>query len=282
MGNKIFESILTEKIDIFKTAFEKTSTDLFWDEDNKKLIHPGEYGMYREEICKEFLRIVTPHRLDIGNGFLINSQNEISTQCDIIIYDSRNTARIENSTRQRFFPVETTVGIGEIKSTLSKYEFGLALNKLAQNKSLREKIQNPASAIGKSFSSFSPTSVHTDALFSFLICKKLDFDTKNLAFEINEFYNEEIKDYQKHNLILSLEDGICAYYDDRGKTIMYPYMSGKKLMNRFVKPGDNPYCHFDFFASYYFIGISSVTTYFPEITDYLGRWTGGWNNDEKY
>src|ERR1700748_1622761 len=118
MSNKIFQSILDEKIEFFKFAFQQTSKNIFWDEAKKQLIHPGEYGMYREAVCKDLLRLFIPGRLDIGNGFLINDVGDISTQCDIIVYDKNATPLIENTERQRFYPVETVSSIGEIKSDL--------------------------------------------------------------------------------------------------------------------------------------------------------------------
>ncbi|MBK8982893.1 MAG: hypothetical protein IPM38_11365 [Ignavibacteria bacterium] len=53
MSNKIFESILDEKISFFKFTFEQTAKNIFI-EDGGKLIHPGEYGTYRENACKDF------------------------------------------------------------------------------------------------------------------------------------------------------------------------------------------------------------------------------------
>ena len=281
MGNKILQSILDEKIENFRLAFEKTSKDLFWNEEDKKLIHPGEYGTYRESVCKDFLRMLTPHRLDISTGFLINDSEEISTQCDIIIYDAQSAALIENSDRQRFFPVETTVGIGEIKSNLSKAEFKLAINKLANNKRMREKIKDPVPIKREHSGSFSPSTYHYDSIFSFLICKKFDFNIDNLCNDLNSYYNPDIQPWQKHNLILSMEDGLYAYYDENDKTMMFPIHRGKTLKNRFVKPDGNRNCHFNYFSSYFFLAMSSISIYYPEITNYITEWTGGLVQNEK-
>lgn len=50
MGNKILQAILDEKIELFRLSFEKTSKRIFWDENKTKLVHPSEYGFYREAI----------------------------------------------------------------------------------------------------------------------------------------------------------------------------------------------------------------------------------------
>lgn len=46
----------------------------------------------------------------------MNSENKISTQCDIIIYDINH--KTEN---QKFFPIETVIAVGEIKSDLHSF-----------------------------------------------------------------------------------------------------------------------------------------------------------------
>ncbi|MEN6453333.1 MAG: DUF6602 domain-containing protein [Prolixibacteraceae bacterium] len=279
MSNKIFQSILDEKIENFRLAFGQTSKELFWNEEEKKLIHPDEFGMYRESVCKDFLRLLTPRRLEIASGFLINDSEEISTQCDIIIYDAQSTALIENSDRQKFFPVETTVGIGEIKSNLSISDFRIALNKLAKNKIMREKMKTPVSIKRESLGEFSPSSYHYDSIFSFLICKKLDFNIESLCNDLNSYYDSDIKPWQRHNLILSIENGLFAYYDENDKTMMFPIHRGKELKNRYVKPDSNINCHFYYFASYFFLAMSSISIYYPEITNYIDKWTGGLNYD---
>jgi len=47
MANKIFENLLIEQINIFKESFTNISKDIFSD-NSGKLIHPGEFGTYRE------------------------------------------------------------------------------------------------------------------------------------------------------------------------------------------------------------------------------------------
>src|SRR5689334_11795896 len=103
----IFETLLTEQFERFKTAFSDTSRKLFYDQKSGTLIHPGEFGTYREGVAKDFLRFFIPDRLSIGQGFVINSYNDVSAQCDLIVFDRNSTPLVQASERQRFFPVET-------------------------------------------------------------------------------------------------------------------------------------------------------------------------------
>ena len=91
MSSKIFESLLKEKIDIFRSSFSATAKDFFYDEKKKRIFHNCEFGTYRETIVRDFLKFIVPGALDISTGFLISSLDDISTQCDIVIFDSKMT-----------------------------------------------------------------------------------------------------------------------------------------------------------------------------------------------
>ncbi len=237
--------------------------------------------MYRESICKDFLRLFIPMRLDIGNGFLINTADEISTQCDIVIYDRNNTPLIENNERQRFFPVETVSAIGEIKSNLDREDLKLALNKLARNKKLRDSIDSPKVIKRTHDGRFDPENYCYDSMFSFLICNKLNFSIEKLVNEIDSFYEADIKPWHKHNLILSVEDGLLAYVDSNKKTFMYPNLTKEVFKNRFLKH-TNSNIHFYVACSYIFMGTTSNSIYYPDMISYLkGYAVDGVNTDQQ-
>jgi len=278
--NNVFETLLLEHIERFRNSFSDVSKQLFFTKEGI-LIHPGEYGMYREAICKDFIRLVIPSTLDIEQGFIINTSNEISYQCDIIVYDSKSTPLIQTKERQRFFPVETVCAVGEVKSILTKDKFEIALNNLSTIKKMREKIKNPAILKRQEPGNFNPQEYPYDQVFTFLICQKLDFDLNNIAYNINSSYEQNLPYRHRHNLILSLEDGILLYHDKNTKSLMYPRFRGDDLKNRFVTPGSNSFSHYKLFASYIFLHTSSATILYPELSDYMGTITGGWNHDEE-
>lgn len=259
-----------EQIEIFRNSFSNVSKRLFYDEVQGKLIHPGEYGLYREAIVKDFLKFIVPLNLDISQGFVINSNNDISTQCDIVVYDSRVTPLIQSESRQRFFPVETVCAVGEIKSNLSKQDFKIAINKLTKVKRQRENL-NTKTLIRKVFpGEYNPEFCPYDQLFTFLICQKLDFDLQNIVTDINNLYSSDLTYRYRHNLVLSLEDGLLLYYDPKERRpMMYPTLGYECLKNRLVKPSSNQLIHYKLFATYIFMGISRTTILFPEMADYI-------------
>ncbi|HNO24668.1 MAG TPA: hypothetical protein PKK94_16945, partial [Leptospiraceae bacterium] len=127
---------------------------------------------------------------------------------------------------------------------------------------------------------YEPESYHYDQLFSFLICEKLDFDFVNLVNEFDSIY-KGIKVTHRHNMILSINDGLFLYYDKNAKTMMYPFHNNAKLLNRIVKPESDKYCFLKLFSSYMFLGTSSTTILYPELSQYMGSISGGLNIDEK-
>ena len=207
MSNRIFEQLMIEEIEIFKNSFSNVSKELFTSANNDRLFHCGEFGMYREAITRKFLKSFTPSYLDVDQGFVINSNEDVSTQCDIVIYDTRYTPLLKNKELQRFFPVETVCAVGEVKSNLEFNDFKIALLKLAKTKKISEYISSPSIIYRSMPGEFSPQKNPYDLITTFLICQKLDFDIKRIV----EVYENDIDVRHRHNLILSIEDGLILY-----------------------------------------------------------------------
>lgn len=279
--NKVFDTLLREKIQQFREAFSKNASLVFVDENTGRLRHPGEFGTYRENICKDFIRPFIPGKFDISSGFLMSTQNEISTQCDIVIYDKDSTPLIQNNELQRFFPHETVCAIGEVKSVLKKKDLLDALLKLAKIKKIR--LTNGTNTIlhrdrAISHLPLSPAKLPYDNIFSFLICEKLGFDILKEGLDLLfSKYEPEFPPYLRHNLILSIQDGLFGYVDHNGKTMMYPFVNNMSLKNRLVAPAEDQDIHFRFFASYLFMATTASTVLFPDMVDYMSPTSGGIN-----
>lgn len=201
MPSDIFKTLIEREIDIFAATFSQDSKSLFKDSNNK-LIHPGEYGMYRERCLKNILQKALPKKYSISDGFIITSLNSVSTQCDLLIHDSQVQPIIDNNLA-KFFPVEEIYGIIEVKSDLSKTDFIAALRKLAATKKLQDQKYTDGSFHNKiHFLNF-------DYIPSFLVCNKLNFDVTTIDFE--EIYCDIDRKYW-HSMILSLENGTSVYH----------------------------------------------------------------------
>lgn len=212
----------------------------------------------------------------------MNNSDEISTECDIVIYDSTSTPLIQSSEFQRFYPLETVCAVGEVKSVLSKQKFKEALNKLSQVKRMRENISDPVILKRDFPGNYAPQNNPYDQIFTFLICQKLDFDLNQITTEINQLYERNTPYRYRHNLILSVEDGIILlYYDENYKSFMYPTIGSRQLKNRLRASDENsPFAAFKLFTSYIFMGTSSATILYPDLTNYMGLSVGGLEQNE--
>lgn len=270
MAKTTIEKIIEGKILDFKTNFISTSRNIFSDEDS--LIHSGEFGVNRENIVKEFLtHFVTPE-YNIGTGFITSSKGNNSHQCDIIISHKAHTPLIKDTNNTQFFTAESVVGIGEIKSVLTKSKLKEALVKLSSAKELRHLSTDENSSIVKKRLPNKIT--HYDLPISFLICEKLDFNLSNLVSELNDLYGDT-KAIYKHNFLLSLSDGLFTYYTNTANggssTIQYPVLNDVELKNLLIEGEVNN--AIKIFASFLGFSIQNVTVFEPYLIEYLKDFT---------
>ncbi|WP_138927883.1 DUF6602 domain-containing protein [Verminephrobacter aporrectodeae] len=262
MASTIFNALLREQVDVFRAAFSKTATDVFYDPVEKKLRHAGEYGVFRESIVRDFMKFLVPRNLDMSSGFVITAKDSVSTQVDVVVFDAGTTPLYIGGDRQRFFPVESVFCIGEVKSNLKKNALKDALNKLAAVKRLSEEMLHPSR---KFDSKMDPR----DLMPSFLICQKFDFDHTRLEHELDEMYGKDIEHRHKHNFILSIDDGLLCYVSDNFH-LPYPAMALQNKKHRFLLPGESQYAHFNTFSTFMYMVTITRSRYIPSLSDYLG------------
>ncbi len=271
--NDIFDKLIKSKIEQFKDDYINLSRQIFVNKEGT-LIHPGEFGMYREKIIRDFLAPFLPARLAISSGFVITAANNISTQCDIIIYDREYTPIIENG-EQRFFPIESVVGVIEVKSNLNKSTLKEALRKLSSIKNLKNDIENNPYIFKayKEDSSFNAKNKVRDQMATFLICESIDMDVEK---DLDTFFKDTYKDIDKslfHNMILDINNG-CFLYFDGSRPMYHAYYDYTKpsFKNEYIFPHESGYSkeHILLFLNYFYMVISSVSIMNLEITKYLG------------
>lgn len=227
--NEIIRNLTIENFLNLKASYV-TSKKIFWDEKKNQLVHPGEYGSYRERLVKRWLRIYVPKKFEISSGFLINSENKISTQCDIIIYDRDNTPQIQTIDDQVFFPIETVAIVGEIKSDIkSAKDLNTYLEKLSEVKKLRDDVQKPKPYFRAFSGDYNPAAIPYDNIFTFIICNKLNLDLTNNPI------NYECDPRNKHNAILSLHDGLIRYESKNGFPHTIPFLREEVFSENFCR-----------------------------------------------
>jgi hypothetical protein len=99
---------------------------------NASYPHPGELGVDREEIIRRFLQAYLPKRFEVSSGLAFDSKGNISQQLDIVISNSLVCPRFETQAGTRFYPCESVVAVGQVKSSLrTRDEFRSAMANLA-------------------------------------------------------------------------------------------------------------------------------------------------------
>jgi hypothetical protein len=268
MSSKFIQALTAERIERLKAAFA-TSHDVYWDADEGELIHSGEYGLFRERAITDLLRLYTPQEFGIGSGFVITSQGGISTQCDVVIYDRAKTPGIVTDSHQSFYPVETVLAVGEVKSDVnSRPELIVDLEKLARTKAMREQIRSPRIYRRCAQDDYNPRLIPTDHMFTFLICNRLKFKpaANSLA------YTEETAPRHYHNLVLSIHDGLYCYtaLSDASVAVEYPIMGARTCPPRWVPANtDRVPEHFCCFLSWLYSAMTLATLLEPDMSYYL-------------
>ena len=267
MSSSVLQALTAERIERLKLSFS-SSRSAFWDEEKKKLLHAGEYGVYRERAVQELLRLYIPGELEIGTGFVITSKGSVSTQCDLIVYDASKTPRIVTDSHQAFFPVESVLAVGEVKSDIdSANELNEHLEKLAAIKKLREEIANPSPYRSYKNEGFMPHVKPFDQMFTFLICNKLKFHPK----ASNISYSADIEPRFQHNVVISIQDGGYFYHTDDGPpNYYYPATGTKTHSHNWVSATEEeiPF-HFRLFLAGFYNAMILVTLLEPDMALYL-------------
>ena len=281
MANKIIDELIEERIDIFRSAFAQRAKVLFHDDEKpNKLRHPGEFGTYREGITRDFLQSFLPQRLAIDTGFIVNALGETSGQIDLVIYDPSLTPPLESKNRQRFFPVETVITAGEVKSDVDKGQFKDGLIRLAKVKEMRSNLPNEASAAVRwhelARHEYDPEGIPFDQVFTFLICNRIKFSLRhdlNFPSILDEIY-ESVAYEHRHSSVLSIEDGLLHYIfefpEGEFADCAFPVQPIRKIPNRnkWVHGHNDDYAHFKFFSTGLFLHAVHCTVGYVNLLEY--------------
>ena len=146
--------------------------------------HSGEKGTLIEQQFRSHLTQILPEKIGVSHGFVIDSNDEISKQMDIILYDKLNTPRIYSSDNAQIFPVEATYACGEIKTNLNANALKDSFEKCLSYKRLcRKAYIQQTTPITRTYTLFGSKYNHWQSIFFCLavnsICSDVLQDTYN-------------------------------------------------------------------------------------------------------
>lgn len=138
---KIFEALSLE----LTAKFQKSM----------QIKHNGGKGDNREDAFVDFLSDYLPKKYGTGRGEVISSNNDISGELDIVIYDNDHCPLLLKSPSHSLYPIESVYGAISMKSHLDSEELNdayqniVSLKKIASNHSFSHS-PNPGMEVGLS------------------------------------------------------------------------------------------------------------------------------------
>ena len=143
--------------------------------------HAPSIGFGNEEILRNFLKTHIPERFAVGTGFVYLDNNNVSKQCDLLIYDQVNYAPFFKEGDFIIIHPEAVAAVIEVKTTLSQEEIYASIENIKSVKEVAKK------AIGQGIK------CHISGFSFFFTIKKQKITTvKNWLQNYTETLNQEL------------------------------------------------------------------------------------------
>ncbi|ELA7138026.1 MULTISPECIES: DUF6602 domain-containing protein [unclassified Vibrio] len=236
-------------------------SDLIQDFDKaSRATTPGIIGGLREFGVKKKLESVLPKMIGIGSGCIIDTSGTASNQTDIVLYekDICPIFSVNDDPQATYFPCESVIAVGEIKSSLGTKELNDAVNKIASVKQLNRHTENPfhfrrlnttMAVEGEFEQRFDQVNNYYDQIFGFILCKNFTLNKDTLL----KNYLEACRNHPPHlspNALISLNDGLVLFWDgytsaenmhDANKIILYKHPEGEfqYLLHKIISVASN-------------------------------------------
>ena len=96
----------------------------------------GLKGDAREKAVRTKLEAILPGGVGVGTGCVIDSEGNASSQIDVILYEQQFCPIFKVADDIGYYPCESVIAVGEIKSTIGKNELGDIYEKIASVRKL--------------------------------------------------------------------------------------------------------------------------------------------------
>ena len=101
---------------------------------------PGLKGQARENAVRTKLESILASGVGVGTGCVIDSEGNASGQMDLILYE-RHFCPVFNVKDVFYYPCESVIAVGSIKSTIGKKELGDIYSNIASVRSLKRFVE---------------------------------------------------------------------------------------------------------------------------------------------
>jgi hypothetical protein len=214
--NKIFSRIS----DQFVLDFEITA----------EITHPGSKGTARENKLKIFLKDKLPEKYGLGNGEIVSPSNDVTKQCDLIVFNKMDGIPLFQDLQ--IYPLESVLGVVEVKSNLTKVKLEEGLNAIKSVKEIVPKDTLTFNFIEREYVGGYTQSFQRPVPFGIIFA--FDLEGNSLDSLLNNLYDWE-KDVDSRfwpNLIVVLNQGIIYHTNADGKECFIE----QDIVNKNVRP----------------------------------------------
>ncbi|MBK8038463.1 MAG: hypothetical protein IPK22_15235 [Verrucomicrobiaceae bacterium] len=216
-----------------------------------KATTPGLVGSARETAVRKKLELILPPAAAIGSGCVIDSYGGTSKQQDVVAYEKANCPvfSINDDPETTFYPCESVIAVGEIKSTLGKTELEDSFQKIRSVKQLQRFSPEPESfrmygstlaIMGAREEQFDQKAKFGDQIYGFILCGKFGVKPETILNHYRTLVSET-DPWERPNLLVSLEDG-CIVYLSAGKWVVsMDASSGTGVAHTSIRDGNFQY-----------------------------------------
>lgn len=191
-----------------------------------KTTHPHSVGEGREKSAINKLKDILPSGIGIGSGFVIDSFGNVSSQCDIIIYEKDLCLKFNTDDEKNcYYNCESVIAVGEVKSDLNKKELKDSVKKIKRIKNLKRRLENnrnfrnylsKLTAYGAESERYNQNVNCLDQIYTFILCKSFKINYENIIEIIKE--NENLYEYP--NAIVSIAGEYIGYSKQIGNNLL--------------------------------------------------------------
>jgi len=186
-------------------------------------------GTAREETVKNFLKQHLPAFLGVGSGEIISTDNQVSRQMDVVIYDAEKCPIIYRQSDVQVFPNEGVYTVIEVKSYLDSEELKKSIDIIASAKKLPKVAYYDEAvriSVGPLYGRTWPYFPTLGAIFA--------YDSMNLlnVGKVLERVSQEknLPLYEQIDLVCVLNKGLVVnFIPDKNKVLCRPDISTKRV-----------------------------------------------------
>lgn len=184
-------------------------------------------GDAREHPARRKLEQVLRGFIEIGSGQIIDSFGSISRQQDIVIFERDFCPRfsINDTPSATYYPIEGTVAVGEVKSTLSLKELKDSFAKIESAKSLRRytypvnindfrRYGSGLTISGANDERLDFVKKYQDQVFGFILCNTFASSPRTMLNNCTKLWSN-VPGHLCPNFIVSLNQGIIVRFNQR-------------------------------------------------------------------